>query len=193
MAGVAVVPAPPPASLQPPGLGGWRHLPALVVALPLAVLVLVQDVVPVIRIHTRAPITRPDRVTPALVQGLASRGPLWVIVHVNHPRELSTDVDDALARLVDAGVPVLNQSVLLRGVNDDVNLLAELFEGLVRRRVFPYYLHHPDHAAGNAHFRVSMDEGRAIVGALRARVSGLAMPRYVLDEPDGSGKRDIPA
>jgi lysine 2,3-aminomutase len=148
--------------------------------------------VPTVRIHTRAPITRPDRVTPGLVAGLAKRQPVWVVVHVNHPRELSTEVDQALARMVDAGIPVLNQSVLLRGVNDDPSILATLFTALVSRRVFPYYLHHPDHAAGNAHFRVGLDEGRQIVAELRGRVSGLAMPRYVLDEPEGTGKRDIP-
>jgi lysine 2,3-aminomutase len=147
--------------------------------------------VPTVRIHTRAPITRPDRVTPGLVNGLSKRQPVWVIVHVNHPQELSPEVDQALARLVDAGIPVLNQSVLLRGVNDDSEVLATLFTALVSRRVFPYYLHHPDHAVGNAHFRVGLDEGRQIVADLRRRVSGLAMPRYVLDEPEGTGKRDI--
>jgi len=146
---------------------------------------------PTLRIHTRAPITRPDRVTLDLARSLGARAPVWVVVHVNHPRELSPDVDLALARMIDAGVPVLNQSVLLRGVNDDPAILATLFEALVRRRVFPYYLHHPDHAAGNAHFRVEIAEGRAIVQQLRRMVSGIALPRYVLDEPDGSGKRDI--
>jgi len=150
-----------------------------------------QPRIPVVRVHTRAPITRPDRVTGSLVAGLAKRNPVWFVVHVNHPRELSADVDRALARLVDAGVPVLNQSVLLRGVNDDPDVLAQLFDALVERRVFPYYLHHPDHAAGNAHFRLSLEEGRAIVAALRQRISGISMPRYVLDEPDGSGKSDI--
>lgn len=147
--------------------------------------------VPTIRIHTRAPITRPDRVTPALVEGLAARKPVWVVVHCNHPRELSPAVDEALARLIDAGVPVLNQAVLLRGVNDRADVLVELFEGLVQRRVFPYYLHHTDHAAGNAHLRVTMEEGRLLVAAVRRRVSGVAMPRYVVDPPEGTGKVDV--
>ena len=150
-----------------------------------------RDQVPTLRIHTRAPITRPDRVTPALVQGLAARGPIWVVVHCNHKAELSPEVDAALARLVDAGVPVLNQAVLLRGVNDDVEVLAALCEALVQRRVFPYYLHHTDAAGGNAHFRVSLEEGRLLWQGLRARVSGVALPRYVIDPPDGSGKRDV--
>jgi lysine 2,3-aminomutase len=147
--------------------------------------------VPTVRIHTRAPITRPSRVTPALVQGLASRGPVWMVVHCNHPQELSPEVDEALSRMVDAGLPVLNQAVLLRGVNDNVDTLVALSEALVQRRVFPYYLHHTDAARGNAHFRVSTKTGRGLYQGLRARVSGVALPRYVVDPPDGSGKRDV--
>lgn len=146
---------------------------------------------PVVRIHTRAPITSPSRVTPALVRGLAARTPVWVIVHCNHPAELTPAARTALARFVDAGIPVLNQSVLLQGVNDDATVLAELCETLVTLRVFPYYLHHPDAVPGNAHFRVSQDAGRAIYAALARKVSGLALPRYVFDAPDGSGKRDV--
>lgn len=151
----------------------------------------VRSSAPVIRIHTRAPITRPDRVSDALVEGLAARLPVWLVVHCNHPRELSEPVAQALARLVDAGVPVLNQSVLLRGVNDDPDVLAELCTRLVGLRVFPYYLHHPDHARGNAHFRLSEGEGMEIWRGLRDRVSGVALPRYVVDPPDGSGKIDV--
>ena len=112
-------------------------------------------------------------------------------MHCNHPRELAGDVDVALARLVDAGVPVLNQSVLLRGINDDVDVLAELSEALLRRRVKPYYLHHTDPVTGNAAFRVPIDRGLVIYDALRRRVSGLALPRYVIDPEDGSGKVDV--
>jgi len=144
---------------------------------------------PVVRVHTRAPITFPRRVTPQLVE-LLRGGSTWVVVHCNHPRELSADVDEALALLVDSGVPVLNQSVLLRGVNDSVEVLAELSKQLVRRRVFPYYLHHPDRARGNAHLRVPMGEALGLVEALRTRTSGLGMPRHVVDVPDGSGKID---
>lgn len=144
--------------------------------------------IPVIRLHTRAPITYPRRVTPALAEGLAARGPVWVLVHANHPAELTGEVAAALGRLVDAGLPVLNQAVLLAGVNDDVDVLAALSERLLSLRVFPYYLHHPDHAAGNAHFRVSPERGVALHRALRARTSGIGLPAYVVDLPDGSGK-----
>lgn len=144
--------------------------------------------IPVIRLHTRAPITYPHRITPALVAGLAERGPVWVLVHANHATELTPPVEAALARLVDAGIPVLNQAVLLAGVNDTVDALAELSERLVALRVFPYYLHHPDHAAGNAHFRVEPERGLALHRALRTRTSGIGLPAYVIDLPDGSGK-----
>ena len=147
--------------------------------------------VPVVRIHTRAPITFPQRVTPQLVSSLRARAPVWVVVHANHPVELSLPVRDALARLVDAGLPVLNQAVLLRGVNDSADVLAELSESLVSLRVFPYYLHATDAAPGNATFRVPLAEGLAIHEALRQRVSGIALPNFVIDPPDGTGKRVI--
>ncbi|TNE89569.1 MAG: KamA family radical SAM protein [Deltaproteobacteria bacterium] len=145
----------------------------------------------VLRIHSRAPITFPERITDAFVAELRARQPLYLVVHTNHANELSAEVDQGLARLVDAGIPVLNQAVLLRGVNDDADVLASLFEALLERRVKPYYLHHTDHAAGNAHFRVSLDEGRVLMRQVRERVGGLALPVYVLDPPDGSGKRPI--
>lgn len=144
-----------------------------------------------LRLHTRAPITFPERVTPALVALLAAHQPWWVVVHCNHPRELSPDVDAALARLVDAGIQVMNQTVLLRGVNDDPGVLAELCEALVARRVRPYYLHATDEVTGNADFRVPLDEGLRIWRALRARVAGPMVPRFVIDPPDGSGKIDV--
>lgn len=146
----------------------------------------------VVRIHTRAPITFPERITEEFAGALAERSPLYVVVHANHARELSSEVAVALGRMVDAGVPVLNQAVLLRGVNDSVDALAALFEGLVELRVKPYYLHHPDRAAGNAHFRVPIEEGQELMRGVRERVGGLALPVYVLDAPDGSGKRPIP-
>lgn len=146
---------------------------------------------PVLRIHTRAPITAPARVTAALVLGIRARAPTWVFVHCNHAAELTPAVRTALAMLVDAGIPVCNQAVLLRGVNDNADTLARLCEELVALRVFPYYLHHPDAVPGNAHFRLSLAEGRVIYAALGRQVSGLALPRYVIDPPDGSGKRDV--
>ena len=147
--------------------------------------------VPVIRVHTRAPITAPYRVTDDLVGGLARRRPVWMVVHCNHPDELSADVREAVGRLRDAGVPLLNQSVLLRGVNDDPDVLARLSDALVELQVFPYYLHHTDPVPGNARFRVSIDQGLEIHAALANRVSGIGLPRYVIDPPDGSGKVDV--
>lgn len=143
-----------------------------------------------VRIHTRAPITAPSRVTDDLCRELRARSPVWVVVHCNHPRELSGDVDEALARMVDHGIPVLNQSVLLAGVNDDPEILAELCRSLVRRRVFPYYLHVTDRARGNAHLRVELDRAVALHDALRSKVGGVALPRLVVDPPEGTGKLD---
>ena len=119
---------------------------------------------------------------------LRSNGPLWLVVHCNHPDELSPEVERALAMLVDGGIPVLNQSVLLRGVNDDVDVLAALSERLLALRIKPYYLHHPDAVVGGAAFRVSIEEGLSLHRALRSRVSGLGLPAYVIDPPDGTGK-----
>ncbi|MFZ5478762.1 MAG: KamA family radical SAM protein [Myxococcota bacterium] len=144
-----------------------------------------------IRVHTRAPITAPRRVTDALVEGLRARAPVWVLVHANHPAELGPDVAAALGRLVDAGLPVLNQAVLLAGVNDDPDVLAALSARLVELRVFPYYLHHCDAAQGNAHFRVDPRRGLAIWRALRERTSGIGLPAYVVDRPDGGGKVSV--
>ena len=147
--------------------------------------------IPVIRVHSRAPITAPYRVTEALADGLSRRRPVWMVVHCNHPDELSADVRGALERLRAAGVPLLNQSVLLRGVNDDPDVLARLSDALVELQVFPYYLHHTDPVPGNARFRVSVEEGLQIHAALGRRVSGIGLPRYVIDPPDGSGKLDV--
>lgn len=141
-----------------------------------------------IRIHSRAPITFPDRVDDALVAMLQQRQPVWMVVHINHPDELSDEVCQGLARLVDGGVPVLNQSVLLRGVNDDPEVLISLSRRLLELRVRPYYLHHPDAVPGGGRFRVSLEEGLAIHDALRKRLSGIALPQYVIDPPDGTGK-----
>ena len=147
--------------------------------------------VPVRRIHTRAPITAPDRITERLVRLLADRRPVWIVLHSNHASELDDAVASGIRRLRDAGLPLLNQSVLLRGVNDDPDVLAALCRKLVRLGVVPYYLHHPDAVRGAGHFRVPMDEGLRIHAALARRVSGIALPRYVIDPPDGSGKVDV--
>ncbi|MDB5552483.1 MAG: kamA [Rhizobium sp.] len=147
------------------------------------------DHVKVIRFHSRVPVTDPERITDALLEALRSSGKtVYVALHANHPRELTDDARVAIDRLIAAGVVMVSQSVLLRGVNDDPDVLAALMRGFVEMRVKPYYLHHPDLAPGTSHFRLSIEEGRAIVSALRARVSGLCMPHYMLDIPGGHGK-----
>jgi len=146
----------------------------------------------VIRIHSRVPVVDPARVTDALVAALKpQRAAPWLAVHCNHPRELSAAARDALARLADSGIPLLGQTVLLAGVNDDVETLDALMRALVTARVKPYYLHHPDLVRGTGHFRVSVERGQALMKALRGRLSGLAQPTYVLDVPGGHGKVPI--
>ena len=149
--------------------------------------------VTVIRFHTRVPVVDPGRVRAALVAALDSGRALYVVIHANHPRELTPAVRGAVGRLTRAGIPVLSQSVLLRGVNDDPAVLEGLLRGLVAMRVKPYYLHHPDLAPGTAHFRLDIERGRALVEGLRGRVSGLCQPTYVLDIPGGHGKVPIAA
>ncbi len=147
------------------------------------------DHVAVIRVHSRVPIVDPARVTDALVRALRPRrAALWLGVHCNHPRELSTPTRAALGRLADAGIPLLGQTVLLAGVNDEVETLDQLMRALVAARVKPYYLHHPDLVRGTGHFRVSIARGQELMRALRGRLSGLAQPTYVLDVPGGHGK-----
>lgn len=141
------------------------------------------------RFHTRIPVAAPERVSHDLVAALQGAAQtVYVVVHANHARELTPAARGAIARLVDGGIPVLSQSVLLRGVNDDVEALTALFRGLVECRVKPYYLHHPDLAPGTAHFRLPIAEGQALMRALQGRLSGLCLPTYVLDIPGGHGK-----
>ena len=146
--------------------------------------------VKVIRVHTRVPTVAPQRITPALVKALRSDKATFVVLHANHAREL-TKARAACARLVDAGIPMLSQSVLLRGVNDDAETLGELMRALVECRIKPYYLHHADLAPGTAHFRTSITEGQALMRELHGRVSGLCQPTYVLDIPGGYGKSPV--
>jgi len=148
--------------------------------------------VKVIRVHTRAPVVAPERVTAALVRALrAPNTATFVVLHVNHPRELTKKARAACARLVDAGIPMLAQSVLLAGVNDDVETLGALMCRLVECRIKPYYLHHADLAPGTAHLRTTIAEGQALIRGLRGRYSGLCQPTYVLDIPGGHGKSPI--
>jgi len=147
------------------------------------------DHVKIVRLHTRLPVVSPEKITPALVRALKAPGKTtYVALHANHPRELTPAVRAACARIVDAGIPMVSQSVLLRGVNDDAVTLEALMRAFVETRIKPYYLHHADMAPGTSHFRTTLREGQALMRALRGRVSGLAQPTYVLDIPGGHGK-----
>jgi lysine 2,3-aminomutase len=147
------------------------------------------DSVKVLRWHTRVPAVDPGRVTESLAAALGSpTKAVYVALHANHPRELTPAVRAACARLIDAGIVMVSQTVLLRGVNDDPETLAQLMRAFVECRIKPYYLHHPDLAPGTGRFRLTIAEGQAIVRQLRGRLSGLAQPTYVLDIPGGYGK-----
>jgi EF-P beta-lysylation protein EpmB len=142
-----------------------------------------------LRVHSRLPIVIPQRVNEELLGWLrGTRLATFMVVHCNHPAELDAATGDALGRLVDAGVPVLNQAVLMRGVNDDIDTLTELCTRLVDLRVMPYYLHQLDRVAGAAHFEVPESRGRELVRQLRARLPGYAVPRYVRDVPGATHK-----
>jgi lysine 2,3-aminomutase len=145
----------------------------------------------VIRLHTRVPVADPGCVTADLVTALAAEKAVFVVIHANHPRELTPASRAACRRLIDAGIPVLSQTVLLKGVNDDAATLTALMRGLVAMRVKPYYLHHGDLARGTAQFRTTIEAGQAIQREMRFRVSGLCQPSYVLDLPGGDGKVPI--
>ena len=141
--------------------------------------------VEIVRLGTRLPVTLPFRVTPALCRMLSRYHPIWVNTHFNHPKELTAEAAKACDRLLRAGVPVGNQSVLLRGINDDVDTMKQLCEGLIRMRVRPYYAYQAQLLEGTAHFRVPIERGVQIFRALRGRTSGFAIPLYVLDTPHG--------
>ncbi len=148
--------------------------------------------VKVIRWHTRVPVVDPARVSAAFAEAITATGKaVWVAIHVNHPRELTEGAKAAIARLRKAGATLVSQSVLLKGVNDDADTLSRLMEGLIALGVKPYYLHHADLAPGTSHFRTTIAEGQALMKALHARVSGLAMPTYVLDIPGGVSKAPL--
>jgi lysine 2,3-aminomutase len=154
------------------------------------------DHVKIIRVHTRMPVAAPERVTRELVRALKAPGKTsckasYVVVHVNHARELTPAARAACARFIDAGIPMLSQSVLLAGVNDDAATLGALMRALVESRIKPYYLHQGDLARGTAHLRTGVAAGQDLMRALRGRYSGLCQPTYVLDVPGGFGKVPI--
>ena len=144
--------------------------------------------VEIIRIGTRIPVVLPMRITPRLVKMLRKYHPLWINTHFNHPREVTPSAATALARLADAGIPLGNQSVLLRGINDCPNIMRKLVHDLVKQRVRPYYLYQCDLSTGIEHFRTTVSKGIEIIESLRGHTSGLAIPTYVIDAPSGGGK-----
>jgi lysine 2,3-aminomutase len=141
-----------------------------------------------IRLATRVPVVLPQRITHELLSALKPHHPLWVMTHFNHPKELTPLARRACRRLADAGFPVMNHSVLLRGINDDPDLLSALFRGLVRERVRPYYLLQADPVRGSAHLRTPLETGIGIMEALQGRLSGIALPKLIVDTPGGMGK-----
>jgi lysine 2,3-aminomutase len=142
----------------------------------------------VIRLHTRIPVVEPSRITADLVAALKGRAAVYVLLHCNHPRELGDDAIAACARIIDAGIPMLSQSVLLRGVNDDEETLGALMKKFVEHRIKPHYLHHADLAPGTGHFRMPLEKAQALVAGLRGHLSGLCQPTLMLDIPGGVGK-----
>lgn len=150
------------------------------------------DHVKIIRLHTRVPVADPARVSGEMVSALKVAGATtWIAVHANHARELTVPARAACARLVDAGIPLVSQSVLLRGVNDNIAALSDLMRAFVECRIKPYYLHHGDLAPGTAHLRTTLAEGQDLMRQLRGRVSGLCQPDYVVDIPGGAGKSPV--
>jgi lysine 2,3-aminomutase len=141
-----------------------------------------------LRIGSRIPIFLPQRITPALCAMLRKYHPLFISIHTNHPRELTLEVREALERLADAGIPLGNQSVLLRGVNDEVRVMKALVQKLLMCRVKPYYVYQCDLIAGSAHLRASVRQGLKVMEGLRGHTSGYAVPQYVIDAPGGGGK-----
>lgn len=142
----------------------------------------------IIRIGTKIPVVLPQRITPELASVLGAVHPLWLSIHFTHPRELTPEVADACVRLADAGIPLMAQTVLLAGVNDDEKTLSDLFQGLLAVRVKPYYLHVCDAVRGSSHFKVPVARGLELVAWLHGRVTGYAVPQLMIDAPGGGGK-----
>ncbi len=149
------------------------------------------DHIQVIRIHSRVPIADPERVTYKTCSALQSEKALYIALHINHAQEITPAARMAVKSLHESGAVLVSQSVLLKGVNDDAEVLENLFKALVAMRVKPYYLHHPDMAPGTSHFRLSIERGQALVKDIQGRISGLCQPHYVLDIPGGHGKAPI--
>jgi lysine 2,3-aminomutase len=144
--------------------------------------------VEIVRIGTKAPVVMPQRITPALCKMLSRFHPLWMNVHFTHPTELTEEVKRACESLANAGIPLQSQTVLLSGINDDIDTMRQLFHGLVRMRVKPYYLFQCDPIIGSGHFRTPVEKGLEIIKGLRGYTSGFALPVYAIDCPGGGGK-----
>ncbi|MCG3174419.1 MAG: L-lysine 2,3-aminomutase [Myxococcota bacterium] len=142
----------------------------------------------IIRLSTRAPVTLPMRVSPELAKEVRGFAPVYMVTHFNHPAEVTAEAAEACAHFIDHGVPVLNQSVLLRGVNTSARLIHLLCMDLIRQRILPYYLHQGDLVKGSEHFRTPLSVGVSIMEELRGRIGGFAIPRLVVDLPGGGGK-----
>ncbi len=149
------------------------------------------DSLDTIRLATRVPVTLPMRITPELVRALRPHHPLWIMTHFNHPKELTKASLRACTRLADAGFPVMNQTVLLRGINDDAETLEALFRGLIRARVRPYYLLQMDPVRGTGHLRTPLSRGMDLMAKLQGRLTGIALPKLICDTPHGRGKVPI--
>lgn len=147
----------------------------------------------IIRIGTRVPVVDPGSITPKYVKALSKHKPVWIAIQCNHPDELTKEVQEATGRLIDAGINIVNQSVLLKGVNDSVTILRDLCHKLLDFRIKPYYIFQGDLARGTSHFRVPLKDGLKIIRDLRSQVSGLAMPTYAVDIPGGGGKIPLTA
>ena len=147
--------------------------------------------VEVVRFHTRVPVVAPHRITKDLIKALDTRLTPWIVIHTNHAEELTVEAEEAVQRLSRAGIGLLSQTVLLKGVNDTTDALEALFRKLYRLRVKPYYLHHCDMAKGASHFRTTIAAGQSLIASLRGRLSGPCLPTYILDIPGGYGKSPI--
>lgn len=147
----------------------------------------------IIRIHSRVPVVEPKRINKEMISALKINKPVYVVLHANHPNEFGTEAKQACAHLVDNGIPMLSQTVLLKGINDDIETLSNLMRCFLKNRIKPYYLHQGDLAQGTKHFRTTIKKGQSLMKALRGRFSGLCQPLYVLDIPGGYGKVPIAA
>lgn len=145
----------------------------------------------VIRIHTRVPVVESRRVTAEMIDALKCHQPVYVVLHANHPNEFTPEASKACAALVDAGIPMLSQTVLLKNINDHIEVLSALMRCFIKHRIKPYYLHHGDLVRGTKHFRTTIEQGQQLMKQLRGRFSGICQPTYVLDIPGGYGKVPI--